>query len=329
MKLSIAMTTYNGARFVSEQLESFAYQTRLPDELVICDDGSTDRTHELLREFQRRSPFPVRILINERRLGIIKNFEQAVRECSGDVIFLSDHDDCWTPEKVAEHEAIYESLPNVGFVFSDGTVCDPDLNPRGLTLFEVTGLWPHRYPKIEQGKLLEIVVRHPRVYGCTMSFRSALREIVLPFPESTLHDMWLGTVLPIFTQTRCIPRPLVKYRTHGIQSVGVHQDRKAPTSFQVGYLRYFEDTLQRFRQFESVAYRKDARPILEGKIAHLKARSQLDRSFPARVLILAGEVLKGNYWRYSNKNDAKWDLKRCFSRPWKPRFPDPVAARDR
>jgi glycosyltransferase involved in cell wall biosynthesis len=319
MKLSIAMTTYNGSRFVGEQLESFASQTRLPDELIVCDDSSTDHTPEILREFQRRSPFLVRIIVNQRQLGFIKNFEQAVRETSGDVVLLSDHDDRWNPEKLAEHEAAHASRPSVGFVFSNGMVCDESMNPRGLTLFEVTGLRPSRYNKIEQGKMLELVVRGPRVHGCMMSFRSSLKEIALPFPESIIHDFWLALLLPLFTETRCIAKPLIMYRTHTIQTVGVHQDRKGWSAPVATEINAMEVTLERFRQFESIAYRKDAGRVLEGKIAHLQARSKLDGSFPSRVLVLGSEVLNGNYWRYSTKSTVKSDIKRCLSLPRTPR----------
>jgi hypothetical protein len=313
MKLSIAMTSYNGSRFVGEQLESFAAQTRLPDELIVCDDSSTDRTPEILEEFQRRSPFPMRIIVNPRRLGFFKNFEQAVRESSGDVVFLSDHDDRWNPEKLAEHEAAHASRPSVGFVFSNGMVCDESMNPRGFTLFEVTGLRPARYNKIERGQMLELAVRSPRVHGCMMSFRSSLKEIALPFPETIIHDFWLTILLPLFTETRCIAKPMMMYRTHASQTIGFRQENKVWPLPAASEINAIQITLERFRQFESIAFREDAARVLEGKIAHLRARSKLDGSFPSRALALGREILNGNYLRYSTKNTVKSDIKKCFS----------------
>ena|SRR2546421_3140447 len=93
-KFLVAMCTYNGARHVREQLESFAAQTRLPaDELVICDDCSTDQTINILPDFGAGASFPVHIQVNKFNLGSTKNFEQAISFCHGDLIALSDQDD--------------------------------------------------------------------------------------------------------------------------------------------------------------------------------------------------------------------------------------------
>src|ERR1700751_1590888 len=95
MRVSIALAVYNGERFIAEQLESLANQTRLPDELIVSDDASTDQTVELIREFAARASFPVRLLLNDENVGCTRNFDRALRECNGDIIFLCDHDDVW------------------------------------------------------------------------------------------------------------------------------------------------------------------------------------------------------------------------------------------
>src|SRR5215217_714545 len=103
-KFSVAMCTYNGARFVAEQLASIAAQTRPPDELVVCDDRSTDATIAYVREFARTAPFPVRIFENEKNVGSTKNFERALELCEGDFIAFGDQDDVWLPEKLRKLE---------------------------------------------------------------------------------------------------------------------------------------------------------------------------------------------------------------------------------
>ena len=102
--ISVAMCTYNGEKYLREQLESIALQTRLPAELVICDDRSTDSTSEIIRNFADSAPFPVRFNLNPVNLGgatkgITKNFEQASRLCTGDLIAFCDQDDVWLPKK--------------------------------------------------------------------------------------------------------------------------------------------------------------------------------------------------------------------------------------
>src|ERR1019366_197610 len=94
-RISVALCTYNGERFLSQQLASIGKQTRLPDELVVCDDSSTDRTVAIVREFAASVSFPVRVFENQRNLGSAANFERAIRLCDGDLIALSDQDDIW------------------------------------------------------------------------------------------------------------------------------------------------------------------------------------------------------------------------------------------
>src|SRR5713101_1538304 len=101
MYLSVAMCTYYGARFLQEQLESIAAQTRLPDELVVCDDRSADGSVEIVRNFAKSAPFPVQLEINETNLGAIKNFEKAIGLCEGETIALADQDDIWKPQKLS------------------------------------------------------------------------------------------------------------------------------------------------------------------------------------------------------------------------------------
>ena len=188
MRLSIAMATWNGARYLREQLDSFRGQTRLPDEVVVCDDHSTDGTATILEEFRRTAPFPVNVSINPKQVGYVGNFEQAVRLCDGDLIFLSDQDDVWLPEKLAEHEAVYRSRPEVGMVFSDATIVDSDLVPLSLSVYEYAGVTPKRLGRFAAGRGLDLFIRKPIAYGCAVSIRSDLRPLILPIPPHWVHD---------------------------------------------------------------------------------------------------------------------------------------------
>src|SRR5688572_3171861 len=100
-RLSVALCSYNGARFIHDQLSSIARQSRLPDELVICDDRSSDNTIAIIEKFAVDAPFPVRSHVNPTNLGSTKNFELAISRCCGDFIALSDQDDIWHQDKLA------------------------------------------------------------------------------------------------------------------------------------------------------------------------------------------------------------------------------------
>src|SRR5262245_33463585 len=133
-KISIALCTYNGAKFLSSQLESYLVQTQMPDEVVVCDDRSNDQTVEILKAFAERAPFSVRVLVNDQNLGSTKNFEKAISLCSGEFIFLSDQDDIWNPDKIEKMTAPFENDPDVGLVFSDVELVDESLTFEGKTL---------------------------------------------------------------------------------------------------------------------------------------------------------------------------------------------------
>ena len=136
LKVSVAMCTYNGERYVEEQLMSFAAQTRLPDEIVICDDGSADDTIKIASEISEHLPFPVRIYENSENLGVTKNFEKALQLCVGDIIFFSDQDDILMPEKIETIIEEFRNEPDIGYVFSDARIVDEALHPLGYTMWE-------------------------------------------------------------------------------------------------------------------------------------------------------------------------------------------------
>ena len=201
MKISIAMATYNGAKYLQEQLDSFADQTRLPDELVVCDDYSTDETIEILRQFAEVAPFEVKVFLNERNLGYAQNFGRALALCTGDLIFLSDQDDVWFPEKltVIENLAIEDDYSQV--FMNDAELVYHDLSPTGLT---------------KQGQIKSAGMTNSNfVMGCCMAIRRDFLQRLLPIPVSCKgHDVWLSKFAEGLQQ-RCITLQVLQiYRRH-------------------------------------------------------------------------------------------------------------------
>ena len=124
MDISVAMCTYNGGKFLAEQLSSIREQTKLPHELVICDDGSTDATPRIVHAFALDAPFPVRFFRNQATLGSTRNFEKAINLCEGQAIALSDQDDIWQPNKLERLASVLDSEPQVGGVCSNAFLID-------------------------------------------------------------------------------------------------------------------------------------------------------------------------------------------------------------
>jgi glycosyltransferase involved in cell wall biosynthesis len=220
MHLSVAMATYNGAAYVEAQLDSLAAQTCRPDELVVCDDGSTDATVALLGAFARRAPFPVRIHLNATRLGPTANFEQAIRQCRGDVIALCDQDDIWHPDKLSRLAAPF-AIPRIGAVFSDAELIDAAGALAGRRLWAAVGFTPTKQRRAEHGRVFDVLLAHNVVTGATMAFRAAYRQQVLPIPPIWVHDAWIALVVAALADLSLIAEPLMRYRVHVHQAVGV------------------------------------------------------------------------------------------------------------
>jgi glycosyltransferase involved in cell wall biosynthesis len=205
MRISIAMATYNGAKYLQEQLDSFVAQTRLPDELVVCDDVSSDETMEILQRFADGAPFEVRIVRNTQNLGFVRNFEKAMRKCSGDIILLSDQDDVWFPEKIAIVQKEFLDDPMIMSTINDMVITDADLKHQNVTQLDnirSTGFGEHRF-----------------IAGCCQALRKNFLDTLYPFPAPEFtHDGWLSDMSVSFGVRKLIDKPLQFYRRHGLNA---------------------------------------------------------------------------------------------------------------
>lgn len=205
MKISIAMATYNGAKYLQEQLDSFILQSRLPDELVVCDDGSSDETVDILKEFASIASFTVRVICNKNNLGYTKNFEKALSLCSGDLIFLSDQDDVWFKNKLEVVEQVFVAEFALMVVINDQEITDEYLRLTGNTIFSNTKALGYGNSWLSA--------------GCCTAIRSDFRDLLLPFPsELGSHDGWIHKVAIFLNVRKVIPDVLQLYRRHSVNS---------------------------------------------------------------------------------------------------------------
>ncbi len=220
-KVSVAMATYNGARFLPAQLESIAAQTVVPDELVVGDDGSTDATEQAFAEFARRAPFPVRFTRNARRLGPAQNFVATMERCAGDVLVLSDQDDVWLPARVQRTLEVLAANPGAAYVFSDGELIDEDGAPSPGRLWERAFFDEERQREFLAHRGADVLLRTNVVTGATMGVRRSALASALPIPPGWIHDAWMAFVLELQHGAVPIPEPLIRYRQHANQQIGV------------------------------------------------------------------------------------------------------------
>jgi glycosyltransferase involved in cell wall biosynthesis len=218
LSVSIAMCTYNGERHLPAQLDSVLNQTTPPDELIICDDASQDRTEEIIEAFARQAPFPVRFLKNKVNLGYVKNFEQAIGLCTQDIVFLCDHDDVWAPSKIASVLSSFQAESQVGLVLHNFSNIDgqgrPYLQPPekyGLKQLLAADL-PE---ELRQHSIQSFLLPHSRAWcGCMMAFRQTFKNTLLPIFPGKGHDDWIIKILAPLTGTRFIDQALIQYRIH-------------------------------------------------------------------------------------------------------------------
>jgi glycosyltransferase involved in cell wall biosynthesis len=302
-RISIAMTTYNSERFIAEQLESFVRQERLPDELVVSDDASTDRTVEIVRRFAARAPFPVRLSINDCNLGITRNFERAITECTGDIIFSSDSDDYWYPQKIRLMEKALDETPQAGLAVCNADLVNERLEPLGLTAWaDLDRFFPSRRLSraIGQGK---IYLRRMSAGGCCMAFRSKFKPLILPLLEG--FDYFIARVIICSGAggAALIPEPLLANRRHPGQA-----SRANDAPFHTRALRHWAARHECPRLLQQLIERVESdfaaqcclNPALRSSaLRHWRARVDMPPSFARRLPVVARELIALRYHRFS------------------------------
>jgi glycosyltransferase involved in cell wall biosynthesis len=301
------MCTFNGERFLGSQLESIAAQDRPPDELVICDDGSTDGTEEIVREFSRRVPFSTRFVTNEKNLGTTKNFEKAISLCLGAIVVLADQDDVWYRHKLSRMEKVFFESPAVVAVFSDADLIDADSKTLRVSLWDSYLFDGSERTMFGNGHAIHVLTKHHIVTGATLAFRKKLFDILAPFDD--FHDRWLGFLLAACGQFELILEPLMQYRRHQGQQIGpgsltfgeqIAQIRKTDANFYLREIERFHKLHERLEKQKSrFKYAEPAQKQIEGKISHLERRVQLPEASVARFPKVIRDIIRGDYWRYS------------------------------
>jgi glycosyltransferase involved in cell wall biosynthesis len=227
MKISIALCTYNGEKFIAQQLESFLNQTVLPDELIVCDDNSSDETLALLENFKAKAPFPVQIYVNVPNLGARENFAKAISLCTHELIFLSDQDDVWLPEKTANYRDFFIANPDCLLLFANAYLIDDQGERIQSFLWDLMKFTPQTALKWtnNQNALKSLMMGRNFVTGATVAFHSRLKESALPFPDlksqGWWHDGWLALMAAALDGLKYLPTVLTEYRLHQNQQLGV------------------------------------------------------------------------------------------------------------
>lgn len=222
MKISVAMCTYNGSRYLEQQLRSIAEQTRQPFELIVCDDGSKDETEETVLAFRNSVGFSVHFRRNPVNLGSTKNFEQAMGLCTGDVIAFCDQDDVWFPEKLARMSEVLESKAELAGVFSNARLINDNGEFLPEDLWHMMRFTDERHKRfLDKAQAPYVLIESDTVTGATFMIRSSFVPCVLPISTDWIHDGWIAIILTSVAQVLPLSDPLMSYRLHATQQVGI------------------------------------------------------------------------------------------------------------
>ena len=280
------MATYNGARWLDAQLASIAAQTRLPDELVVTDDGSSDATAAVVAAFAATAPFPVRFERNATRLGFNGNFARAIGLATSDTVFISDQDDVWYPQKV-ERVAAMLAEGDCLAVVNDQAIADQEGRETGGTVL---------------GNV-RAMGRPDGWYGpgCCTAFSSRLLPLLQPFPGNVVaYDHWINTLADALGRRRVLDTPLQLYRRHGGNASGSVFALERPG----------------WRDLIRAARRGDAPAALASKVAEIDPIIERLAAGPAAELTAPGALAVGIAALRAERDDyaVRSDLPRARAR---------------
>lgn len=308
MKTSVAICTYNGERFLNQQLDSILNQTHPVDEIVVSDDQSTDSTVSILNSYKEQYPELFKIHINKENIRSVKNFEKCISLCENDIIFLCDQDDIWVDDKVEKMLKAFEESKEIAVICTNGFGID-DKNNR----LDVISRWDipkyvrangYRFDYFNILNLLDNFCT-----GATMAIRRDIKKDILPFPiiEDLHHDGWIGLVSALQEKLFFLDEKLIFYREHSSQQVGnvflentkktrsdltnyfsIDREKKSFKEYKRFLKRFSEAYLKNKALLENHPDQSDffKRNMLELKSRFEQNRLEMKSEFPIKTMLL-------------------------------------------
>lgn len=199
LNVSVCMATYNGGKYLEDQLNSILDQLMPGDELIVSDDGSTDNTIDIINLYADK----IKLVSTEKRGGVVENFQKCLQNATNEIIVLSDQDDVWLEGRLAE---IRKNFPKYDLIILDGYVVDGDLKSKNTTIFE--------YVNHTSGFVNNLI--KPSYVGCCMAFSKKILEVALPFPEKIKwHDWYISLIAELLYRCKSEKYKGMLFRRHG------------------------------------------------------------------------------------------------------------------
>jgi len=312
IQVSVALCTHNGARFLREQVRSICLQTVPPAEIVLSDDASSDGSVEVVRATvaecaaESGRAIPLRVFENAVALRVVKNFEQAIRACSHELIALSDQDDVWMPDRLARMVPLFEQDPKLLLLHTDARLVDAQRKDLGQSLFYALEVTPSEIERVHGGAAFDVFLRRNLVTGATAIFRHSLVDAAVPLPVEWVHDEWLAIVASAIGRVDLLEDALIEYRQHESNQIGAQRDsfmgkvRKALASRGTIHAERATKADLLLAKLLELGGRVDPVAIdkVRGKIEHQRFRAALPASRIARCLPILREAMTGRYDKF-------------------------------
>ncbi len=265
-KVDILLATYNGEKYIREQIDSILNQTHREFRLLISDDGSKDSTRKILEEYKNKDS-RVEVYFQENNLGVVKNFEFLLKKVEAKYYMFSDQDDIWKDNKI--EKSLNKINEGYDLVYSDLEVVDENLNVTYESYWKLKGI----YNKIKKYNNFESLYLNNFVTGCTIISKKELINSFLPLPNTSkyvLHDYWISLIISQNGKIAYIEEPLIKYRQHKNNKVG--SKKKSDELESIDEIRklfievkkeHFKVFIENEEKFKSEEVRKLSRKALE------------------------------------------------------------------
>lgn len=227
MKTSVALCTYNGEKYLEEQIDSILSQSQTVDEIIICDDKSTDSTYEIIKNYKKKYPNLFSIYQNEKNLGYVSNFEKALALANHDVVFLCDQDDIWYPEKVEKCVYYFEKNININMIAHNLDLLNFGSNTHNF--WSLKNFTLEEQDKNNEELLNRVLYKGNVFPGMTMAIKTSALQNYLPLKKVDkilIHDFELLIQFLKDDQFALLPEILAAYRKHDEQSIGYSESKE-------------------------------------------------------------------------------------------------------
>ena len=305
-KISIAMCTYNGEKYIKEQLYSIFNQTIKPDEIIICDDCSKDKTVEIINYFKDK--LNIKLYNNDCNLGVTKNFEKAIKNCNGDIIFLSDQDDYWNEKKIEKIVEKFELQKDICMIFTNADVVDKNLKSFNYNLWDSVNFNKRHKNRILDNHAFEMLLNKNYITGATMAFKKELKNVIFPIPNEFIHDEWIALMACIFYKINFLDEKLILYRIHENNVIGTSNNQIKKSIKNCKIINRKNGCINKIKKCNAILkvinnnkknneyYNRE----INNMIKFYSFRFKLLNNPINRIFSINKEVFNGNYFKYGN-----------------------------